>query len=204
MEGHTPLTAERSLDSVGSAAVAAPGFVSDATLQQLRSGVLFLLRNQVREPALAEDLCNEAFRIVFERLGDHPLEDPTKLPAFLAQTVRNLLKADRRKAARRRTVTGEQAAIDDFPDVESDPTASLQSQLRARAVRQVLQEMPVLRDRQLLVRYYLNDEDIAEICTDLGLTHEYFYKVLHRARTRFRLLLARRFSQPDLLCLVLA
>jgi RNA polymerase sigma factor (sigma-70 family) len=204
MEGHTPLTAERSVDSASSAAATTPGFVSDVAVEQLRSGVLFLLRNQVREPALAEDLCNEAFRIVFERLGHQPLEDPTKLAAFLAQTVRNLLTADRRKAVRRRTVTGEQAAIDEFPDVESDPTASLQSQLRARAVHQVLQEMPVMRDRQLLVRYYLHDEDVAEICTDLGLTQEYFYKVLHRARTRFRLLLTRRFSRPDLLCLVLA
>jgi RNA polymerase sigma-70 factor (ECF subfamily) len=186
------------------AAAGTPEFGSDVTLQQLRSGVLFLLRNQVREPALAEDLCNEAFRIVFERLGRQPLQDPTKLAAFLAQTVRNLLTADRRKAARRRTVTGEQAAIDEFPDAESDPSASLQSQLRARAVRQVLQEMPAVRDRQLLVRYYLNDEDIEKICVDLGLTEEYFYKVLHRARERFRHLLAKRFSQPDLLCLALA
>jgi RNA polymerase sigma factor (sigma-70 family) len=189
---------------VTSEAAATPGIISDVTLQQLRNGVLFLLRNQVREPALAEDLCNEAFRIVLERLGRQPLEDSTKLPAFLAQTARNLLTADRRKAARRRTVTGEHAAIDEFPDVESDPTASLQSQFRARAVRQVLQEMPVMRDRQLLVRYYLHDEDVAEICTDLGITQEYFYKVLHRARTRFRLLLSRRFARPDLLCLVLA
>jgi RNA polymerase sigma factor (sigma-70 family) len=204
MEGHTALTAERTVDSASSAAASTPGFVSDVSVEQLRSGVLFLLRNQVCEPALAEDLCNEAFRIVFERLGRRPLEDPTKLPAFLAQTVRNLLTADRRKAARRRTVTGEQAAIDEFPDADSDPTTSLQSQLRARAVRQVLQEMPAIRDRQLLVRYYLNDEDITEICTDLGLTEEYFYRVLHRARARFRLLLVRRFSRPDLLCLVLA
>ena len=204
MEGHIQLTAEPTVDSVSSAAAGAPGLVSDVTVEQLRSGVMFLLRNQVREPALAEDLCNEAFRIVFERLGRQPLEDPTKLAAYLAQTVRNLLTADRRKAARRRTVTGEQTAIDEFPDAESDPAASLQSQFLARAVRQVLQEMPTIRDRQLLVRYYLNDEDMTDICSDLDLTEEYFYKVLYRARARFKLLLARRFARPDLLVFVLA
>jgi len=56
----------------------------------------------------------------------------------------------------------------------------------------------------LLVRYYLNDEDMTDICTDLDLTQEYFYKVLHRARARFKVLLARRFARPDLLVLVLA
>ena len=198
------MTAEHTVDSASCAAADAPELISDATVQQLRSGVMFLLRNQVREPALAEDLCNEAFRIVFERLRRQPLEDPTRLAAYLAQTVRNLLTTDRRRAARRRTVTGEQTAIDEFPDAESDPTASLQSQVRARAIRQVLQEMPIIRTRQLLVRYYLNDEDRADICRDLGLTEEYFYKVLHRARARFKELLARRFSKPDLLCLVLA
>lgn len=198
------MTAEHTAESSISAAASAPELISDATAAQLRSGVLFLLRNQVREPALAEDLCNEAFRIVFERLGRQPLEDPTKLAAYLAQTVRNLLTTDQRRSARRRTVTGEQTAIDEFPDAESDPTASLQSQVRARAVRQVLQEMPTLRDRQLLVRYYLRDEDITDICSDLGLTEEYFYKVLHRARTRFRLLLNKRYARPDLLCLVFA
>ena len=204
MEGRTQLTAERTADSSIGPAPNGPELISDATASQLRSGVLFLLRNQVREPALAEDLCNEAFRIVFERLGRQPLEDPTKLAAYLAQTVRNLLTTDRRRSVRRRTVTGEQTAIDEFPDAESDPTASLQSRLRARAVRQVLEEMPTLRDRQLLVRYYLKDEEVADICGDLGLTEVYFHKVLHRARSRFKVLLCKRYAKSDLLCFVLA
>jgi len=198
------LTLDSSMHSTSQASAGAPESISEATLQQLRGGVLFLLRREVSEPAYAEDLCNEAFRIVLERLGRQPLEDPTRIAAFLAQTVRNLLIADRRKASRQRTVTGEQTAIDEFPDAEADPSASLQSQVRARAIRQVLREMPAFRDRQLLVRYYLNDEDIADICRDLDLTLKEFHKVTYRARERFRSLLARRYSQPDLLCLALA
>lgn len=187
------------MDSAVQACTDSPGFASDAILRDLRAGVLFLLRREVREPAQAEDLCNEAFRIAIERQSHLPLADPARIAAFLAQTVRNLLIADRRKLARRRTVTGEQTAIDRFADVESEPGAKLQSQFRAWAVRQVLQEMPHLRDRQLLVRFYLNDEDIADICRDLGLSQAHFRKVVHRARERFRLLLASRYSRPDLL-----
>jgi RNA polymerase sigma-70 factor (ECF subfamily) len=184
--------------------VRAPEFGSDETLRQLRAGVLFILNRMVQEPALAEDLCNETFRIVLERLRRGPLEDPGKLDSFLAQTARNLVMADRRRTIRRHTVTGEQAAIDDFADERSDPGNQAESQERAAAIRKVLQELPNLRDRQLLVRHYLDDEDKSSICRDLNLTEEHFNRVVYRARERFRVLLDKRFDRPDLLCLALA
>ena len=192
------------MDSETRSPVPAPEFGSDASLQQLRAGVLFLLNRMVQEPALAEDLCNETFRIVLERLRRGPLEDPGKLDSFLAQTARNLAMADRRRTSRRKTVTGEQVAIDSFADEKSDPSARAESQVRATAIRKVLQELPNLRDRQLLVRFYLNDEDKSAICRDLNLTEEHFNRVVYRARERFRVLLDKRFDRPDLLCLALA
>lgn len=176
-----------------------------ATLGSLRPGVLYLLRRQVRDEALAEDLCNEAFRIVLDRLAREPLDDPARLAAYVAQTARNLAVAERRKAARRRTSTGEDEAIDGYADpAGTDPAAELQARARARAVRQVLEEMPTARDRQLLVRYYLRDEDKTTLCRELGLSEEHFNRVLYRARERFRALLGRRYAQRDLLGVVLA
>jgi len=192
------------MDSETSASAAAPEFGSDADLLQLRSGVLFLLYREVFDPSLAEDLCNETFRIVLERLRRQPLKDPTKLDAYLAQTARNLATADRRKTARRQTVTGEQSAIDDFAAEAPDPGIALDSQARAKAIRKVLEEMPNVRDRQLLVRFYLNDEDKADLCRDLNLTEEHFNRVIFRARERFRVLLVKRFVQPGLFCLAIA
>ena len=204
MGGRTALTSDSSTDPEISAIAAAKELSSDTTLRQLRNGVLFLLKREVRDPALAEDLCNEAFRILLERLARRPLEDPTKLAAFLAQTARNLVISDRRVMIRRRTVTGAQHVIDNVTDTESDPGVALQSQTRARAIRQVLREMPAVRDRQLLVRLYLNDEEKEDIRRDLNLSAKKFNKVIFRARERFRELLEKRFSRPDLLCLALA
>ncbi len=195
---------ETSMDSDTNLPVAAPEFGSDAELRQLRSGILFLLHREVVDPALADDLCNETFRIVLERLRRQPLEEPGKLAAYLAQTARNLALADRRKTARRQTVTGEQSAIDDFAAEGTDPSVVAQAQVRANAIRKVLEEMPIIRDRQLLVRYYLNDEAKAEICRDLGLTEEHFHTVMFRARERFRVLLDSRFVRQDLYCLAIA
>jgi RNA polymerase sigma-70 factor (ECF subfamily) len=122
-----------------------------------------------------------------------------KLDAYLAQTARNLAVADRRKSARRQTMTGEQSAIDGFAAEGSDPSVALQSQTRARAIRVVLEEMQNVRDRLLLVRFYLHDEDKTDICRDLKLSDEHFNRVIFRARERFRILLDKRFRRLDLM-----
>ena len=198
------LTTEATLRSGDSATCAAPDLDSAPAVRQLREGLMHLLARQVRDPAVAEDICNEAFHILFERLHRRPLDEPSKLAAYLAQTARNLLVTHYRKDARRQTSTGQQSAIDRYPDADADPSTDAQSRSRARAIREVLREMPSLRDRQILVRYYLNEEPKAAICHDLGLTAENFDIVVHRARNRFRVLLARRFAPSDLLGLVLA
>ena len=53
-------------------------------------------------------------------------------------------------------------------------------------MRQVLDELPVERDRQLLRQFYLRQESKERICADHGLTSLQFNRVLHRARERFR------------------
>jgi RNA polymerase sigma-70 factor (ECF subfamily) len=183
--------------------VSTPAAAAQASLPELRRGVLFLLRREVRDPVLAEDLCSETMRIVLERLQREPLEDPTKLPAFLAQTARNLAIAEWRKRARRQTVTGEDATIAAQPDESVDASNAVQDRQRAEAVRRVLREMATPRDRELLVRYYLHDEDKAEICRRLGLSDAHFNRVIFRARERFRALLVTRFERTDLFCLAL-
>jgi RNA polymerase sigma-70 factor (ECF subfamily) len=52
-------------------------------------------------------------------------------------------------------------------------------------------ELPSARDRQLLYRFYLGEEDKERICVDLKLTSLQFNRVLHRARERFRELYQR-------------
>lgn len=176
---------------------------SPEQIAELRRGVLLVLRHRVRDATLAEDLCSETFRVVIERLQREPLHDPAALPAFLAQTARNLAIADWRKGARRRTVTGEQEAIETHADEAVDAGGEILQHQRTEAVRQVLAELGTDRDRELLLRYYLRDEDKVAICVDLGLTEAHFNRVIFRARERFRGLLEKQYRRADLLCLAL-
>lgn len=176
----------------------APEFVSDAALGKLRDGILYLLRRELRDFALADDLCNEAFRIVLDRLRQQPLDDPSRVGSYLAQTARNLVMAHRRKEERQRTLTGHQTTLEAQGVADGDPEWILQSRSRAAAVRKVLEEIPQVRDREVLVRVYLYDQDKDQVCRELGIGADHYKRVVHRARERFRALIEQRYARADL------
>lgn len=153
-------------------------------------GVLCLLRQQTGNRDLADDLHQETFCVALERLRAGELEQPDSLAAFLRSIARNLALAHYRKRARRRT-------DEDSESVEraSQMRASQFSRMRrleeAQLVRQVLEELSTERDRQILFRFYIAEDEKAEICNDLNLSSLHFNRVLFRARQRFRDLLER-------------
>lgn len=194
----TALTIDDPAGAGAEAVAKMPELGSAASLQQLRNGVLYLLRRELRDFALADDLCNETFRIVVERLRRQPLEDPSAISSYLAQTARHLVMAHRRTAARQRTGTGQQADMEAVARPELDPVLVAQSRSRADAVRRLLHEMPYPRDREVLVRVYLYDQDKDQVCRELGIGAGHYKRVVHRARERFRTLLEARYARSDL------
>ena len=65
-------------------------------------------------------------------------------------------------------------------------------QEKARIVRQLINELKQERDRELLLRYYIAEEDKDKICDDLGLTRAQFNNVIFRAIRRFKELYERK------------
>jgi DNA-directed RNA polymerase specialized sigma24 family protein len=53
-------------------------------------------------------------------------------------------------------------------------------------VRRVIQELGTSRDRDILLRFYIAEEDKERISADFGLSSLQFNRVLHRARERYR------------------
>lgn len=158
-------------------------------VERYSRGVLFLLRRATGNPDLADDLHQETFRIVLERLRRRSLEDPARLAGFLNRTARNMVIGDYRKTARRQTDSLEE------PERSADPSPSQLSHAlldeEASFVRRLIDELRPDRDRQLLYRFYIAEESKERICSDLELSSLHFNRVLHRARQRFKTLLER-------------
>jgi RNA polymerase sigma-70 factor, ECF subfamily len=172
----------------------------DILSRRISPGITQIVIRKTGNFALAQELCQETLIVVLTRLRAQPLDDPERLPAFAAQVARNLLMAERRKERRRRT-DADSSAVDEAPDLSGGQEADAERESAAAAIRTVLQEMKSVRDRTLLVRYYLKDEDKKEICRELGLSEMSFNVILFRARNRFLELLARRgIRGGDLFC----
>jgi RNA polymerase sigma-70 factor, ECF subfamily len=152
----------------------------------------------------AEDLFQDTFRTALEKLRRGELREPEKLPGFLAGIARSLAIEHYRKVARRKT--------DPDSDVLLEVTATGIGQLgqildreNAAIVRRVLHELSNSRDRELLLRFYIAEEDKDRISADYGLTGLQFNRVLHRARQRYRELFLERTggSVPGMIVLLI-
>lgn len=165
-------------------------------VQRYSRGLLYVLRRRTSDHSLAADLVQDTFCIAIERLRKGPIDQPESLAAFLYSTARNLLIAHQRKEWRRATVV-DSDAVSAIPDESYSPYRDVSRAQNTKLVRQLLNELPVERDRELLERLYVQDQDKEEICRALGLDSLHFNRVLHRAKQRFRQLLvhAERRSQ---------
>lgn len=161
-------------------------------------GLRALIMRRVRDPQLAADILQDAAVTTLEKLRAGKIAQPNAIGGYLYRVALNHLRNHRRKD---RTSLSSSAELESLPERDDDPDyASLDRTRWARAARLLLQQMPTARDRDLLVRFYLNDESKEDICASLDLTDEHFNRVLFRARNRFRELLERRgYLKLDLL-----
>jgi RNA polymerase sigma-70 factor (ECF subfamily) len=83
-----------------------------------------------------------------------------------------------------------------------DPSDAAERDQHAGVVRKLLDELSQPRDRQVLIRFYLDEADKREICAELDLSEEHFNRVLFRAKQRLREVL-RRAGITGLLSLIL-
>lgn len=157
-------------------------------LERYYRTVFFILRRRGNDEDQARDLCQETFRITIERLREKPLAEPSKLAAFMRSIAVNLCIAENRKSERRQTFTNSDA-VELAAEQGLDQLASLAKERAATAIRRLLTELTSERDQRILYRYYIDEIDKQDICTELALNHRHFDKVISRARTRFKQLL---------------
>ena len=164
-------------------------------------GLRALILRRMGDPEAAADLLQDAAVTTLEKLRTGEIADPANIGGYLYRVALNHLRNYRRKE--RTAVENRQALDQPFADVADGADAA--SEQWAETARRVLEAMPRVRDREILVRFYLNDEEGEHICRDMHLSPAHFSRVIHRARLRFRELLeGTGFVKSDLLLAVFA
>ena len=161
-------------------------------VQRFSRALSFLTRRLTRDEAAADDLYQETFRLVIEKVRGGELRQPERLPGFVSSMARNLFIGSARRGTRRQKWQGDSAAAETAPDPAPGQLTKLIARERAATVRHVLAELKNDRDREILSRYYIADEDKADICRDLDLSDPHFHRVLFRARQRYKELFERQ------------
>ncbi len=166
-------------------------------VRRYQRGLIYLVQRRTRDPQLALDLAQDTFRIAIEKLRRGPIEQVDRVGAYLRGTALNLATAHGRKDARRATTT-DSDAVDAAADSTAGPFDNVSREQVQRIVRKLLDELPVQRDREILIRTYLDDHDKSSICEALGVDSAHYNRVLFRAKQRFRELLTSAASQREL------
>ncbi len=171
-----------------------------ALAERLSPGLLMMLKRRCAyDLELAADLCQETLIIVLQRLRSRSIADPARLAGFAAQTARQLAFDSRRRFAVRKTTVD--STIVEMAVIEAPENDSAEHASTASLVRKLLDELSSDRDREILRRFYLLEQDKEEICRTFTFASGTFDQVIFRARARMRALLqARGAASRDLLC----
>lgn len=169
--------------------------------QQDLAGIKSLLERHCGSPTVAEDLLSEAIETSLRKLRDGAIARPEQLVGYVYRVALNLLRNFRRQDKSARSSSD---ALDNVADeADRDAASSIEQARWASLMREVLKDMPGKRDRELIVGFYLEEQDKDELCGRFGISSLHFNRVIHRARERFRELLEDRgYRRDDFLSLL--
>lgn len=143
----------------------------------------FLLRNLGAEDL--DDRVHDCFLIVTEAIRRGDLRDPARLMGFVRTVVKRQIAASIEVAVTRRKSQVEfEESLFRVTDWKDDPEQTLLSQQRSEIARKVMTGIS-RRDREILQRFYVDEQTQVQICEEMGLTYNQFRLLKSRAKARF-------------------
>ena len=158
-------------------------------IAHFRDPVLHIIRRNAGNPSLVDDFSQDTFLTVIRKIRNGDVKQPESLGFFVAGVARNHTIEQMRLMRKRAGEDLEHA--ERVPDPSPNQLDQLQASKDLAEIREVIGELRP-RYKELLLRYYINEEPKRAICAGLGLTSEQFDGVLHRARQRLKTLYLKR------------
>jgi len=151
------------------------------------------LQARLRSPELVKDARQETFLrvLTYFRTGK-TLDNPASLPGFI-HTVCHNVALELLRGYTRHDQLMENAP--EPPDLSPDPEDLMVTAERKEIVRRLLGELAE-KDRELLRRVLLEEEDKDAVCREFRVDRSYLRVLLHRARLRFKAALLHSQKRP--------
>jgi RNA polymerase sigma-70 factor, ECF subfamily len=161
-----------------------------------RNGIRFYLCRQLG-PQELDDKVHDAFLIVVQAIKRGDLRGPERLMGFVRTVVRRQVAAyvDDVVHSRREELhldVGVRVA-----DARDNPEQSAAFQQKVEFMTSILSSLPD-RDREILKRFYLDEQTQEQICEEMNLTETQFRLLKSRAKARFGELGKRKLQQKPL------
>ncbi len=149
-----------------------------------------ILQKRYQDEQLRQDVFQDTFRVLIESIRSKSLKNPKALSSFIQSTAINLAREYIYQEGRHRVID-EPGEIDRVISTEFNNEKRLEKEELISFVRNVTQSLETDRDRLILIRYYLEEQDKELICKELDLESAHFDRVLYRAKQRLRKLIEK-------------
>ena len=174
----------------------------DAIRREDLAGIRSLLERHCGNAATADDLLSDALETSLRKLRNGEIARPELLAGYVYRVALNHLRNLRRS---QQVSRGSSAGLEEIASDDPGAAVPIERAHWARLMREMLGELPTTRDREVIVAFYLEEQDKDAVCQRLGLSGEHFNRVVHRARERFcELLESRGFRRGDFLSVLAA
>jgi RNA polymerase sigma-70 factor, ECF subfamily len=141
------------------------------------------LRARLRSPELVQDASQETFLRVFNYFrSGKTLDNPASLPGFVHSVCHNTALELLRQHTRHGQLPENAPEVGDDRQNTEDAVVTRE---RKELVARILDELPE-RDRRLLRRVFLDEEDKDKVCNEFQVNRTYLRLLIHRACNRFR------------------
>jgi len=136
-------------------------------------------------PEDLDDRVHDCFVTVAQAIRAGDLREPSRLMGYVRTVVRRQIAGIIQDvSSRRRSHIDFSDSLFTIADWKDDPEQSLVSRQREAIGKKVLKEISA-RDREVLMRFYVQEQSYEIICKEMGLTYNQFRLLKSRAKARF-------------------
>lgn len=163
-------------------------------------GVRFYLCRRLGLQEL-DDKIHDTFVIVVQAIRRGELREPERLMGYVRTVVRRQVAAHIDQVVHNRRETMELEDGVRLADMRNNPEQTAMVDEKAELMVQVLRTIS-RRDREILIRFYLQEQSQEQICEEMGLSGTQFRLLKSRAKQRFgelgkQRLLKEKKTQPE-------